>query len=135
MSKKQAERIVKARDNAPERLRGADFDAWLLDLLLETLEPAQRDLLEFLLIGVGNDVPVSTEDLCGAFGTTANRMGATIARLRRLHLIMTTHRNDEHGRSAYHAPAAWVRLADRYRLQMAREAWAATIRELRDFGL
>lgn len=126
---KQAERIIKARDNAPERLRGADFDAWLLELLLEALEPTQRDLLEFLLIGENNDVPVSTSDLCEVLGTIPTRIGVTLSRLRRLHLIATTYQTDEFGRAAYHAPAAWVRQADRYRLQMAREAWAAVVRE------
>lgn len=126
---RQAERIIKARDNAPERLRGADFDAWLLELVLAALEPAQRDFIEFMLIGENNDVPVSTNDLCMAFETTPTRIGTMLSRLRRLHLIATTYQTDEHGRSAYHVVVAWVRLADRYRLQMAREAWQALIRD------
>lgn len=126
---RQAERIIKARDTAPERLRGADFDAWLLELILGALEPVQRDLMEFMLIGENNDVPVSTNDLCIALETIPTRIGVTLSRLRRLHLIATTYQTDEYGRSAYHVVAAWVRQADRFRLQMAREAWAAAIRE------
>lgn len=126
---RQADRIIKARDNAPERLRGTDFDAWLLDLLLAALEPVQRDLLEFLLIGDNNHVPVSTNDLCVAFETIPTRIGVTLSRLRRLHLIVTTYQTDEFGRSAYHVVVYWVRQADHFRLQMAREAWAAAMRE------
>lgn len=125
---RQAERIIKARDTAPERLRGADFDAWLLELVLGALEPVQRDLMEFMLIGENNDVPVSTNDLCIALDTIPTRIGVTLSRLRRMHLIATSYQTDEFGRSAYHVAAVWVRQADAMRVQMAREAWVELIR-------
>lgn len=116
---RMAEHIIRARDTAP--VQGADFDAWLLDLILEALEPAQRDILGWLLIGENRHVPVSTNDLCIALETTPTRIGVTLSRLRRIGLIKTTYEQDEHGRYALHVAAPWVQGAEAMRIQIGRE--------------
>lgn len=121
---RHAERLIKARSTVPEHMRSANFDAWLLPLILDALEPVQRDLMDWLLIGENNHVPVSTNDLCVALETLPTRIGLTLSRLRRIGLVQTTYQTDEHGRSAYHVAVAWVRQARAMQVQMAREQWS-----------
>ena len=104
---KLTKRLLDARTVAPEQLRGAVFDAWLLPIVIETLEPVQRDIVEWLVLGNSDD-PMSTTDLCIACYTTPERAGAALSDLRRLGLVETTHKIDEHGKMAYHIAVKWV---------------------------
>lgn len=117
---KMTQSLLEAREDAPARMCGPEFDAWLMPLILEALEPVQRDLFEWLLIG-SSEEPWSTTDLCDAADTTPTRAGAALSDLRRLGLIETIHKTDEHGKTAYHIAVKWVRQANVVVLQQDRE--------------
>jgi len=118
--------ILEMRERAPQSIRGAEFDAWLLPLINASLAPLEYEVLGWLLLGEPGDEPISTNDLNALIGSTAHRVGSVLSRLRRLGLIETTYRTDEHGREAYHIAVAWVRAAYGWETQQIREA----IREL-----
>lgn len=110
MGIKTAQRLLQARDCLPMVLcDDVAFDAWFLPLLLDSLEPVQRDVLEWLLVHI--DGPVSTPQLCNIVEMSVNRAGAALSDLRMLGLISTTHHMDASGRIAFHAPVDWVQKA------------------------
>lgn len=126
---KNAYRLIKARNTAPPECKSVPFDAWLLSLVLDMLEPVQRDCMDWLLLG-NSDEPISTNDLCALLHTTPTRIGATLSRLRAIGLVKTTYRMDEHGRGAYHIAVDWVKTASRMLVQLDREAWAGAMKEI-----
>ena len=121
MGNKYTRKLLGGREKAPDGLGGPLFDAWLLGLILDSLEPAQRDILEWLLCGEPKQ-PLCTSDLCVVSHKTPEQMGAALTRLRRLGLIKTHYEvGEDNIRRAYHAPVPWVIAADRMRLQWERE--------------
>jgi len=114
--KKRTAVLLRARANAPGSIRGHDFDVWFLPIILEGLEPMQREVLEWMLIGIADDPAMSTPDICECVGSTPERIGAAISRLRDLGLLITEYRKDGGRRTAYHTVAEWVRSARRRRL-------------------
>lgn len=116
-------KLLEGREHAPAGLRGTLFDAWLLDLIIDSLEPAQRDIMEWLLCGEPKQ-PLCTSDLCLVAHSTPTRLGAALSRLRRLDLVKTHYEIGEEDkiRRAYHVAAPWILAADRMRLQLEREA-------------
>lgn len=100
--------LLAARERAPEQLRGLTFDAWLMPVILETLEPMQRDILLWVLAA---NKGITSADLCVLANTNPNRIGSAASDLRTLGLIQTRHATDELGRYAWHRAAAWAKLA------------------------
>jgi DNA-binding transcriptional ArsR family regulator len=129
MGNKYTQKLLEGRRKAPDELRSPLFDAWLLGLILESLEPAQRDILEWLLCGEPIDA-LCTSDLCVAAHKTPTQMGAALTRLRRLGLVKTHYEVGEEDkiRRAYHVAVPWVIAADRVRLQWEREAFMEVLR-------
>lgn len=109
---KHTERLLHARLIAP--FGGEAFDAWFLPLVLESLEPLQLDVIEWLILGDSGDLAWSTLDLCEHIGSTPTRIGSCTSDLRVLGLITTDRRADEHGQQAYHTAVPWVHAARRY---------------------
>lgn len=105
---KQTEKLLQARLAAPIELRGAAFDAWFWPLVLDSLEPAQRDILNWLLLGETDDRAMSTAELCEVTGSTYMRIGAAVSDLRKLGLLTTEYRTEGGARHAYHSPVGWV---------------------------
>lgn len=127
--KRHTQKLLEGRERAPEGLCGVLFDAWLLGLILDSLEPAQRDIMEWLLCGEPKQ-PLCTSDLCEVAHSTPERLGAGLTRLRRLGLIKTHHEVDEEDkiRRAFHVAVPWIVSADRMRLQLEREAFLDVLR-------
>lgn len=118
--KKTAQALMEAREGAPEALRGLVFDAWLLEIVIELLEPMQKDTLLWLL-AAGTE-GMDTAELCDRANSLANRVGACTSRLRQLGLIHTEMRTDRPGQYAHHTAVHWVLRANAMSMQLAREA-------------
>ena len=118
---KLTRRLLQARTDAPADIRGPEFDAWFWPLILETLEPVQNDLMQWLVL-VNHDDALCTSDLCVAARGTPNQIGAALSDLRKLGLVETTHRvDDDATRRAYHIAVKWVRAASALVLQWDKE--------------
>lgn len=118
---KMTTRLLKARLDAPGGMRGVAFDAWFLPLILETLEPVQKDIMEWLVL-IPKEQPINTTDLCVAIRNTPTATGAALSDLRKLGLIETTHRiDDDNTRRAYHLAVGWVRAGYAMALQWDKE--------------
>ncbi len=100
--------LLEARERAPEQLRGLVFDAWLMPIILDTLEPMQRDILLWIL---ATDEGMTSADLCVLANASPHQIGSATSDLRTLGLIQTRHATDELGRYAWHRAALWAKLA------------------------
>jgi hypothetical protein len=107
--------LLNSRTTAPERLRGPDFDGWLFGLIVESLEPMQRDVLLWLM--AAHPEEMTSADLVERGNSTPQRIGAAVSDLRRFDLVWTIRSRGV----VYHALSRWARGAAAMWQQMQSE--------------
>lgn len=95
-----AKRLLEARATAP-----CPIDTWLLPLILETLEPQQRDIFAWLIRQNGES---RSDNLAAHFDLTAQRAGSAMSDLRKLGLVTTHAILGEPTRASRHCVVSWV---------------------------
>lgn len=95
--------LLSARLTAP--CAGPAFDAWMLPLVIATLEPMQADILRRIISAGGT---LTTEQLCGLLDATPQQVGSAVSDLRKLSLLKSTPIPGGATRATRHVIAAWV---------------------------
>jgi len=101
---KIAKRLLDERRGLPSNLRGRDFDAWLIPIILDCLEPFQRQILDVLL-QLPFDEFLTYRQLVDVFESTRPRIGSALSDLSKLGLIS---RGDNDEGTIHYAAMPWV---------------------------
>jgi len=112
--KETVEMLLAARESAPERLRGLDFDGWMFGMIVNALAPVEREIVLWLMSDIN---PMDAARLAAVTGSTHYRVGAALSRLRGLGLVETTRYRGE----VTHGLRGWARAGAGMWEQLGRE--------------
>ena len=73
--KETVEMLLAARESAPERLRGLDFDGWMFGMIVNALAPVEREIVLWLMSDIN---PMDAARLAAVTGSTHYRVGAAL---------------------------------------------------------